>query len=169
MNAYTMPAFRIQASARYLIGVNVSAFFFGTVILVFLSFFRLLLSPLAVVSIIFVLALCLGREIAAWYLHGARSILLDSDALRIELGKNRELRNIPREDLKKIQIKRFLGEGRVVIDLRPTDRPGSPRSRPGREARITIRGNAFRKEEFEKLLDALSRWRLISLDSQGRK
>jgi hypothetical protein len=158
-----MSNFLIQASAGRLIGRNVSAFVLGTVVLALLSLFRLLLPPSAVVSAVAVLALCLGWEIAAWYLHGVRLVFLGPEEMRIELGKGPDVRIILKKESKKIRVRRFLGESRVVIPLRE---PSETRAFPWRfkqSSRIVIRDGAFRKEEFERLIDAVSRWRLTPL------
>lgn len=164
-----MSTFRIEASAHNLIGVNTGAFMLGTVVLVFISFFRLLVSPLAIGLLIAALAFCLGGEIAAWHLRGIRLITLDSAAITLEIGNNRAVRRIKKIELKNIRIRRFLVERWVVIDLRAAAGSRSLFARLGHGPRIKIRGNAFRSAEFEKFLEEISRWRLVSLDSDSAR
>lgn len=160
-----MSTFRIESSVNNLLGVNIGAFVLGTAVLIFLSFFQFLVSPLAIGLLIAALALCLGGEIAAWHLRGARRITMDSAAMTLELGNNRTVRRIRESELKNIRIRRFLVERWVVIDLRAAAGSRSLFARLGRGQRIRIHGNAFRSVEFESFLEEISRWRIVSLDS----
>ncbi len=136
----------VEAHPRYLIVTDSASFAIGAVLLLLASRIRSLFSPLAVVILIFCLALGFGCDILIWFLRGIRSLELDDESLTLYRGPSLEMQRIDRAAISAVRVRSRLGRRGAVLLLGPKNK-------------VWIAEDSFPHEAFTRFLSALAEWR----------
>jgi len=135
----------INAHIRYVLGTDVVVFVVAAVLIVLASRIRSLISPLALWLLLAALVVGFAVEILLWIFLGVRRVELEEDALTLTVGRQWRAHRVERQDVIRVQVTRRLGRGALLLRLRTG-------------ARLRIPEDAFPRESFARLLDALARW-----------
>lgn len=135
----------VEAHLRYVLATDAVAFAAAAILIILVSRIRSLISPLAVWLLAAALVFGLAIEIVLWILLGVRRVELEDDALTLTVGRRQQKHRVERQDLARLRVTRRLGRTAVTVRLRSG-------------ARLRIPEDAFPKEAFARLLDALAAW-----------
>ncbi len=150
----TMKTVRIQADFRKLLILDATAFVFGAAAVFLISRIPLLISTPVLLMLILALAAALAADVCIWILLGVRSISVSGKSVTFEKGRRSEAVRIWASDIRRIRSRRFLGK-KIVITI-----GAPPRWKlipfMGKLRRLRISESAFQREDFDRLLSALS-------------
>jgi hypothetical protein len=140
-----MEKMSFQAHLRYILTTDLAAFLVAVLIVLLATRIRSLLSPLALVLVIAVLALVFIVDVALWLTRGIRSVEVDEQSLTIYRGRDLKATVIPRQQVAGIVIRKRLMRRAVTVKL-------------SRFKAERITEEAFSAEVFSRFLSVLAGW-----------
>lgn len=136
----------LNAHPRYLITTDLIAFVIAAAFVLLLTKVPMLLSLLAALLLVAVLAAICGLSILMWMRRGVRSVEMNDVSITIYSGPGFHPRRLERGEIARIRIPRRPGRHIVILN-------------PAAGGRIAITEDAFPREAFARFLSAISAWR----------
>lgn len=151
--------FRIQASKKHLLTVNLGGIILGIFLLLLLLIVRHLYTLGLFIVGIGILIVYMITDYLIWQNRGIRIIELDQDGITLYRGKNKTIQRIPRNQITNINIFKKLNRRIVTIIL------GGGIIKPAagitlfKGERIRIADDAFDDNDFSALIKKLKQFK----------
>ncbi len=147
-----------DADPRALWGIDAGAFILGSLALLLLSRFRILISlPFALV-LMAGMAAVFAAEIVLWYRRGVRRVRVESDALVLEGRPGSPPRCFSAREIRGVRRTRRLGGGRILIRVEAPALPPWTRLLPAfMRGRLALRSELFSPGDFTAMYQEISR------------